>query len=69
MNIKKTNWLVPIEIAKLIENYKEDVKEYEELLKNSFEDSETNSIRETYIEAYTQFIKDLEELKEYCRYE
>lgn len=69
MNIKKTNWLVPIEIAKLIENYKEEVKEYEELLKNSFEDSETNSIRETYIEACTQFIKDLEELKEYCRYE
>jgi hypothetical protein len=52
-------------ITALIEIYKQDVKDYEELLEDSSEDGETNTAWQTYIDAYSQFIEELEELKEY----
>nr|DAS39912.1 MAG TPA: hypothetical protein [Caudoviricetes sp.] len=52
-------------ITVLIEIYKQDVKDYEELLEDSSEDGETNTAWQTYIDAYSQFIEELEELKEY----
>lgn len=52
-------------IVELIKYYKNQIEEYEELLEDSLEDGETNSIRETYVDIYTEFVKDLEKLKEY----
>lgn len=56
-------------IAELIKYYNKQIEEYKELLEDSIEDGETNSIRETYVDIYTEFVEELEKLKDYYCYD
>lgn len=53
-------------IKKLIDKYKEEIKEHEKTLRESIPTTETYIVQRTCIIAIEEFIEDLEELKKYC---